>query len=134
MITYRSDNQVDFHLILSLYENAKWTNYTSNAERLKKGIQKSLFLLTAWHNEKLVGILRAIGDEETIIYIQDIIVLDSYQKQGIGKTLITMTLDQYIHVRQIVLLTDQDSGVIAFYEKMGLVQSTTLSLTTFIRT
>ena len=43
--------------------------------KLKNAINNSLKVLTAWDDEKLVGLIRVIGDGYTIIYIQDILIL-----------------------------------------------------------
>lgn len=34
-----------------------------------------MYVLTAWSDDKLVGILRIVGDGYTIVYIQDLLVL-----------------------------------------------------------
>ncbi|WP_430038931.1 GNAT family N-acetyltransferase [Peribacillus simplex] len=40
--------------------------------------------MTAWDDDKLVALIRVVGDGQTIIYIQVILVLENYQDQGIG--------------------------------------------------
>lgn len=61
-----------------LYEKVGWTNYTENIDKLKNGIRNSLLTLGAFDGEKLLGIIRIVGDKYTIIYIQDILVDPSY--------------------------------------------------------
>jgi|SRR5690606_28329447 len=132
-IVFSSDKNIAFEKVFSLYENAGWAAYTSCPDVLKEAINQSLYLLTAWHGEQLVGLLRAVGDGLTIVYIQDIIVLDSFRRQGIGKNLISQTLDTFKNVRQILLLTDEHPDTIEFYENAGLQQTKNLNLTSFIR-
>jgi ribosomal protein S18 acetylase RimI-like enzyme len=132
-IKYQIGGDIDFKQIVALYDNAGWTVYTSSPETLKQAIDDSLFVLSAWKGQQLAGFLRAVGDGLTIIYIQDLIVLDRYRRQGIGRELLSRTLEYYKNVRQILLLTDNKPDTIAFYESAGLKQTSELNLTSFIR-
>jgi GNAT superfamily N-acetyltransferase len=132
-IKFNNERVTDFQKILALYDNAGWTAYTSDPETLQQAINNSLYLLTAWSGQQLVGLLRAVRDGLTIIYIQDIIVLDSFRRQGIGKELLHRTLKNYENVRQILLLTDEQPDTISFYESVGLQQANKLQLTSFIQ-
>ncbi|GIV29816.1 MAG: N-acetyltransferase [Bacteroidia bacterium] len=119
--------------VLNLYNDAEWKAYTSSPEILMTAIENSLFVLTAWNGNSLVGLLRAVGDGLTIIYIQDILILRSYRRKGIGRLLLTTTLEKFDNVRQIVLLTDKQNEAINFYENVGLQQTKNLNLLSFIR-
>ena len=132
-ITYSKKRAIDFQKLLDLYNNAGWTAYTSDPETLQQAINNSLYFLTAWNGQQLVGLLRAVGVGLTIIYIQDIIVLESFRRQSIGRELIKRTLDKYENVRQILLLTDEQPNTISFYNSVGLQQTKDLKLTSFIR-
>ena len=61
--------------ILALYKSVGWTNYVEHPEKLETGYQNSLCVLAAYNGTELVGILRAVGDGATILFIQDILVL-----------------------------------------------------------
>ncbi len=108
-----------FDNITALYNDAGWTNYTSNLVSFQRALQNSLYLLTAWDGDALVGLLRAVGDGETILYIQDILVLKAYQRQGIGWALLAQCVKQHKHIRQKVLLTDNTEKTLAFYQACG---------------
>ena len=118
--------------IISLYENLGWSNYTKDKKSLFKGIKSSLYCRGAYDNGKLVGLIRVIGDGSTIIYIQDILVLDSYQRLGIGTTLIQYVLDKYKSVRQICLTTDLELKQKEFYESVGFKMYNDLNITGFM--
>jgi len=109
----------DLSEVLLLYQDAGWINYLSRREILEKAYQNSLIVLGAYENEKLVGLLRAVGDGETIIYIQDLLVLKEYQHQGVGKALMKSLLDKYPNVYQVVLLTDDVDTSKDFYSSLG---------------
>ncbi len=105
--------------ILALYADIGWTAYTDQPELLKKGFENSLLTLAAYDQNRLVGILRAVGDGYTIIFIQDILVLSEYQRKGIGSRLIQAVLERFQNVRQIELATDNTPKTIAFYKAQG---------------
>lgn len=132
-IKYSNEKKIDFEKIFALYQDAGWTAYTAKPAVLEKAIQESLYILSAWNGQELVGFLRAVGDGQTIIYIQDIIVLKKYQRQGIGKALLEQALKKYENVRQIMLLTDEQANTISFYESVGMQQTNKLNLVSFIR-
>ncbi len=118
-IKYKEDLPLTQEDILALYEDAGWSAYTKDLPTLMEAIENSLTVITAWHDDQLVGLIRVIGDGLTIIYIQDILVLKSYHNKGIGSELLGRILDQYKNVRQKVLLTEEAPDVRAFYEKNG---------------
>ena len=74
--------------LLELYADAGWAAYTREPDRLERAVRQSLAVYTAWDGERLVGLIRAVGDGETILYVQDILVLGRYQRQGIGRALV----------------------------------------------
>jgi GNAT superfamily N-acetyltransferase len=130
---FHTHHSLPTNAILRLYNDAGWTLYTNNPEQLIRAIQNSHYVLSAWDGEELVALLRAVGDGETILYIQDILVLQAYQGQGIGSTLMKMALEAHAQVRQVVLITDQDTGLHTFYRKVGLKEVSEIGLSGFVR-
>ena len=59
---------------------------------------------------------RTISDDATICYLQNILVDPAFQKSGAGRALLETVLARYRHVRQLVLITDNEPGQRAFYE------------------
>ena len=105
--------------ILALYKAVGWKNYYENPQMLKEAYEHSLYILGAYSEEELVGIIRVVGDGYSIIYIQDILVLPDYQRKGIGRLLLKNVLEKYSQVYQKVLLTDDQPKTKQFYESMG---------------
>lgn len=120
MITYKQDEDLELNDVLKLYNDAGWHAYTNNPEKLMRAIKNSMITLTAWKGNKLVGLIRAVGDQETILYIQDLLILSDCQRQGIGKTLLLTLLSLYPDVRQTVLITDNNPKLIAFYKSIPM--------------
>ena len=105
--------------ILPLYKAVGWRNYYEHPEMLRKAYEKSLCILGAYEEDTLVGIIRAVGDGISILFVQDIIVHPRYQRQGIGTKLVRTLLEQYDHVYQIQLMTDDAEKTKAFYCSVG---------------
>lgn len=118
-INLRNEKYIDKAQLEQLYTDAEWYAYTNDLELLQQAINKSLYVLTAWEDNKLVGLIRVVGDGLTIIYIQDILVLKDYQNQGIATEMLQQVLNKYDNVRQKVLLTEEAPDVRHFYEKNG---------------
>ena len=121
-IAIKEDVIPDIEDLMKLYNDVGWSAYTGDRPRLKKAIKNSLKVLTAWDDDKLVGLIRVVGDDQTIIYIQDILVLQDYQGRGIGSHLLNRVLADYQAIRQVILMTEQTEKTIRFYEKCGMVK------------
>ena len=106
--------------VLALYESVGWTGYTCRFEIMECAFARSLKIYGAYVQDKLIGLIRAVGDGVTIVYIQDLLVHPSYQRMGIGKALMGRILDDYKNVYQKVLTTDDTEKTLAFYHHMGM--------------
>ncbi|MGM0437788.1 MAG: GNAT family N-acetyltransferase [Bacillota bacterium] len=131
-IIYKHNSSFTENDILSLYDSLGWIEYTKNMEKLIRALNNSLYILTAWDKNKLVGLVRVVGDGETIIFIQDILVLRQYQRQGIGSKLLKTVLNKYNKIRQKVLLTDDTEKTRLFYEANGFEPANKLKLVSYV--
>ena len=125
--------QARFSEILDLYEAVGWTNYTTRPERLRAGYAGSLAAWGAFEGDKLVGIVRVVGDGATIVFVQDLIVVPSYQRRGIGAQLMRAVIERFLDVYQMELLTDDGSGACALYERLGFVRSDAMGCVAYVR-
>lgn len=133
MMRYVENPVVTLEEVIPLYEAVEWTNYTQNPKMLKAAYENSLHILGALNEEgKLVGVLRAVGDGASILFIQDILVYPEYQHQGIGTKLLQLTLEKYKNVYQIQLATDDSQKTVSFYESNGFTSLTSLNCVSFI--
>ena len=135
MIHYVDNPEITLVDVLPIYEAVGWTNYTQNPEMLEAAFENSLHVLAAFTEEGiLVGVLRAVGDGASILFIQDILVYPEYQHQGIGTKLLQQTLEKYKNVYQIQLTTDNSMKKISFYESNGFTSLTSLNCVSFMYT
>lgn len=119
--------------ILKLYESVGWKNYTNNPTMLKNAYKHSLKIFGAYDNEKLLGIVRVVGDGYSIIYIQDILVFPEYQRKGIGTALLERVLKEYKSVYQKALMTDNTEKTISFYKSLGFHMDTDIECIAFTK-
>jgi len=95
-------------------------SYAADPDGLARAVDRSTYVVTARDGEgTLIGLARCLTDDVSIMYLQDILVLPARHRSGIGSVLAQRCLDRYQHVRQKVLLTDDDPSQLAFYESLG---------------
>lgn len=73
--------------------------------------------ITAWHDNRLVGIARSLTDYTYVAYLADLAVDAEYQHRGIGSQLIAETKDRIEPHCMIVLLAAPNAN--EYYEKVG---------------
>jgi len=117
--------------ILSLYESVGWDNYTKNPQMLKEAYLHSLRIYAAYVDNKLVGIVRVVGDGSSVVFVQDLLVYPEYQRQGIGTALLKAIMEEYRGVYQLHLLTDNTEKTVAFYKSLGFVMDTDINCRAF---
>lgn len=118
--------------LIALYDNAGWNNYTNNPQMLKKAYDNSLKIISAWDKDRLIGIIRVVGDGYSIIYIQDLLVLKEYQRKGIGSKLLSIIIKEYENVYQKTLLTENQASTVKFYEHCGFSKSEEFGCVAFV--
>ena len=125
----------NFHLedIINLYQSVGWTNYLERIGILEEAYANSLCVLGAYDDDRLIGIIRAVGDGQTIVFIQDIVVLPEYQRRGVGTKLLKAVMEKYKGVYQMQLLTDDTEKTKAFYRSVGFAASDEVGCVAFIR-
>lgn len=132
-IRYKENGTYELEQLTELYKNVGWIAYTDNPDKLDKALKNSLFNIGAFNGDELIGLIRVVGDDASIIYIQDILVKEEYQRLGIGTYLLKSILDRYSHIRQIVLMTDNIEKTKCFYAKNGMSNSIKFKGITFVK-
>ena len=127
---YRNYNKEE---ILGLYAAAGWIAYTENPAALRQGFERSLLVLAAYEESRLLGIIRVVGDGATVVFIQDILVYPEHRRKGVGTALLQAVLDRYQNVRQIELVTDNTEDTVAFYRSMGFKDLSELGCRGFMK-
>ena len=132
MITIKKQEIVKLEDVLHLYQAVGWTNYTHQPEMLEKALSHSLAIYVVLDDDTVVGLIRLVGDGFSSVLVQDLIVLPSYQRQGIGSALMKAALEDYKDVYQVQLVTEQTEKNVRFYRSMGFETLSTYDCTGMI--
>ena len=117
---YKLDNvppaPTDF---IKLRQLVGWDNCSLDITRCS--IDNSLFWVTCYHQDVLIGVGRVVGDGAMYFYIQDVIVAPEHQANGLGAQLMT-AIEEYLqrHASKhatVGLFAAQ--GKEGFYQKYG---------------
>ncbi len=107
----------------ALRDAVGWGNRVS-VEATAFGMPRSLYWVSAWDGETLIGCGRIVGDGAQYFYVQDIIVLPSYQGQGIGKEIMEHVM-AYLRTnapKGAFLALMAAKGVAPFYYQFGFTE------------
>ncbi|HGK9713607.1 GNAT family N-acetyltransferase [Streptococcus pneumoniae] len=119
MITIKKQEIVKLEDVLHLYQAVGWTNYTHQTEMLEQALSHSLVIYLALDGDAVVGLIRLVGDGFSSVFVQDLIVLSSYQRQGIGSSLMKQALGNFKEAYQVQLATEQTEKNVGFNRSMG---------------
>jgi ribosomal protein S18 acetylase RimI-like enzyme len=116
MLNYRDDIRPDSKIIADLYRAAQLIRPVDDPNRIGRMYQGSNLVLTAWHQERLVGILRGWIDGAFDGYICDLAVDPGYQKQGVGARLLALAREGRPEVQWVLRASKIAAG---YYEHIG---------------
>lgn len=117
-IIYKTDIVPAVDEIIEVYRSSEIVRPITDKERIAKMYANSNVVVTAWHNNKLVGISRGITDFCYSCYLSDLAVSMDYQKQGIGKKLVNLTKEVVGDQTTLILLAAP--AAINYYPKIGM--------------
>jgi predicted N-acetyltransferase YhbS len=83
-------------------------------------IENADIIVVAIDNDKIVGVARAVTDYNYCCYLSDLAVEQKYQKNGIGKQLISKVQEQLNDKCKIILLSAPDAT--EYYPKIGFTK------------
>ncbi|GAB5543159.1 MAG: GNAT family N-acetyltransferase [Sandaracinaceae bacterium] len=103
----------------ALYASVGWSAHAEDPARLRRAIDASTYVCTAWEGDDLVGLLRASSDEVYLCFIHDLLVAPTQQRRGVGRRLVERCLEAHPDVARFTLLTDAAPAPIGFYRALG---------------
>ena len=117
MIVYTEEKKFTKEQVQQLFLSVEWVsgNYP---ERLYKALMNSSTVLTAWDNEKLVGLIRVLDDTQMLAQIHYVLVNPDYQGKGIAGKMIEYIKEKYKDFLYIEAMPE-DKNNVSFYEKHG---------------
>ena len=92
-IEIRIITSADTAEVVNLYRSAGWWEEHYVAEAFIPGIVKnSTCFAGAFDHGRMIGMGRAVSDNVSDAYIQDVVVLDEYRRRGIGGEIIKILI------------------------------------------
>jgi predicted N-acetyltransferase YhbS len=119
-IIYKTDIIPAAEQVVELYTKAGLPRPIHDKERIQKMYDNSNLVVTAWDNDKLIGVSRCITDWVWCCYLADLAVDPSYQKSGMGKKLIELTKEKVGEQSMILLLSVPTA--FEYYPKVGFTK------------
>jgi len=116
MIEYSLEKTVNYDGLMKLFNQAGWSDKTSDLDRLHLMVENSQIVVTAWEEGKMIGFARCVTDYVFNGQINNVIVDQEYRGMGIGKELVSKILTDSNKVTYI-LRGDPDN--IDFYKQIG---------------
>ena len=132
MIKITNERSVSINDVLHLYQAVGWTNYTNQPQMLEQAMSHSLATYLARDGEEMVCLVRLVGDGFSSVFVQNLLVLPSYQRQGSGSNLMKEALADYKDAYQIQLATEQTEKTLGFYRSLGFEVLSTYDCTGMI--
>ena len=80
-----------------LYDSVGWGAY--NKAISKKALDNTIYSLSVYDDEKIIGYGRIIGDSICFLYIHDIMVIPEFQSKGIGTMIMNKLLKKIEEIR-----------------------------------
>lgn len=117
MIEYKLNTPITPEELSLLFKASGINRPAEDLPRLQKMIDNADLTFTAWDDEKLVGIARAITDFSYCCYLSDLAVHQEYQKSGIGKNLVKLLQEQI--GEEVTLLLLSSPIAMDYYPRIG---------------
>lgn len=119
-ITYKVTHQLGAKELERLFLSVNWSS-GHYPDKLAEAMENYETVFTAWHGDRLVGLVSAMDDGVMTAYVHYLLVDPQYQGQGIGRRLVDYIKTVYVDYLRIVLVAYVDGT--AFYEACGFKAS-----------
>lgn len=118
-IEYRDDAKISVEVGIDLYKKSTLGERRpiDHPDIFEGMLNNANLTISAWHEQRLIGIARSLTDFTYVAYLADLAVDAEYQKQGIGEQLIEETKRRLGGDCMIVLLAAPKAN--DYYPKLG---------------
>ena len=119
-IEYKQTKEFSAAQLQRLFFSVNWES-GKYPDKLVRAMNNSTRVISAWDGNKLVGLVRALDDGETVAFIHYLLVDPEYQGQHIGDKLMKQIMNFYENLLYVKVIPS-DSKTIPFYERYGFRQ------------
>ncbi|SHM47688.1 GNAT family N-acetyltransferase [Gracilibacillus kekensis] len=116
-IMYKDDITITPIDLSEIFKKSGIIRPFDDLDRLQQMLDHANVLVTAWDEERLVGVARGLTDFSYCCYLSDLAVDETYQEQGIGKELINRV--QLLLNENVALILLSSPKAMDYYPKVG---------------
>ncbi|HEY9278042.1 MAG TPA: GNAT family N-acetyltransferase [Methylotenera sp.] len=116
-IEYRHNTPLAAADVAAVFDASGIRRPTKDLARIERMFANANLVISAWHENKLVGVCRALTDFSYCCYLSDLAVDKTYQKYGIGSELIGRIQETIGDEVALILLSSPEA--MKFYPKLG---------------
>lgn len=116
-IQYKEIKNFDAKEVEKLFLSVNWES-GKYPEKLVRAFRNSSHVISAWDGEKLIGLVRALDDGETVAFLHYLLVDPDYQGLHVGEELMKRVLSHFAN-HLYVKVIPSDPKTMAFYERFG---------------
>ncbi len=120
-IEYRHNYPLDPVEVARVFDASGINRPTADLPRIARMFAAPSLVVSAWLNDQLVGVSRALTDYSYCCYLSDLAVDKFLQGKGIGKELIRRT--QAIIGNEVSLILLSAPGAMSYYPALGFQQA-----------
>jgi len=116
-IEYRHNISLAAADVAAVFDNSGIRRPTKDLARIERMFANANLVISAWDQNKLVGVCRALTDFSYCCYLSDLAVDKTYQKHGIGSELIARIQEAIGDEVALILLSSPEA--MGYYPKLG---------------
>ena len=117
MIKFTEEKIFTKEQVEELFLSVNWKS-GKYPERVYKALMNSETVITAWDDDKLVGLARAIDDSEMVAFLHYILVRPDYQGKGIASVMVNTIKEKYKDYAYIDVMPEESKNAV-FYNQLG---------------
>lgn len=106
-----------------LYDAVGWGSYETKISQ--KALTNTIYSVSVYNDDKIVGFGRIIGDGICFLYIHDVMVNPEYQNKKIGTQIMNKLLDKINKIKlenpYVRVYLGASKGKEKFYERFGFI-------------
>ncbi|HUS94159.1 MAG TPA: GNAT family N-acetyltransferase [Patescibacteria group bacterium] len=116
-LIYRFDYPVLAEMVATVFRSSGIRRPVDDLPRIQKMLDHADLTVTVWDGERLVGIGRVLTDFSYCCYLSDLAVDLDYQRQGIGRAMVSQIR---AHLgREVMILLLAAPEAMAYYPHIG---------------
>ena len=120
-ISYRTSKVFVSSQLEDLFLSVGWSS-GQYPDKLVVAMQNSDAVISAWDNDRLVGLINCLSDGILTAYFHYLLIHPDFQDRGIGSQLVKSMLEKYADfARKVLIAYDEE---VDFYQRLGFVAGT----------